>query len=93
MRLTYPIQEAADPKDHFPLEHQTAEGETEIETKQIQLGHPALLLSSLCLSFLRHPPYEDVDVGGMHPRKTRGKKKIKKYKMTVRKNMKIKLTQ
>lgn len=49
-RLTYPIQEAADPKDHFPLEHQTAEGETEIETKQIQLGHSfAVLLSVFVL--------------------------------------------
>lgn len=39
VRLTYPIQEAADPKDHFPLGHQTADRETERESKQIQLGH------------------------------------------------------
>lgn len=46
-RLTYPIQEAADPKDHFPPEHRTAEGKTEIETKQVQLGHAFAALLSL----------------------------------------------
>lgn len=44
VRQTYPIQEAAGPEDHFPLEHQTAEGKTERETKQIRLGHLSVAL-------------------------------------------------
>lgn len=59
VRHTYPIQEAVDPKDHFPLEHQKAEGEREIETKQFQLGHPFAALLSQCFSFLRHLPHQD----------------------------------
>lgn len=76
MRLTYPIQEAADPKDHFPLEHQTAEGETEIETKQIQLGHPfAALLSAFVLHMRMWTLGERIPENQ--------EKKIKKYKMAV----------
>lgn len=32
-RQTYPIQEAADPEDHFPPEHQKAEGKRERQNK------------------------------------------------------------
>lgn len=71
VRHTYPIQEAVDPKDHFPLEHQKAEGEREIETKQFLLGHPFAALLSQCLSFLRHLPHQDD--GWTHPRKIRKK--------------------
>lgn len=47
-RQTYPIQEAADPEDHFPPEHQKAEGKRERETEQIQLGHPSAALLPVC---------------------------------------------
>lgn len=52
VRQTYPIQEAAGPEDHFPPEHQMAEGETDRETKQIRLGHLSVSLLPSSTSLL-----------------------------------------